>query len=438
MHVLTSLFVFLISISVLFSSQCSSEVSSPDVPDVTPPISTIGINTPPQVTNVEAFIDSETDQFVITYDVEDTEDQELDISIVLIQEDNSEYVIPAEYLTGDTGFPISPGADKRVGVDVASDPELTLQNGSEVIFKVIADDRFVSDLSDVIELVEKDRIRTDIEVMEGVRHHSANATNLNRTRSYIRSNFSEYDVDITNQPFPYSDTEGINIIGTKTGQRDTSAFYIIDGHYDTITTTPGADDNASGTAGMLEAMRVLSQFNFDTGIKFIAFDTEELGLVGSRFYARNKPPREEIRGLINFEMIGYVCRGESECRDFPNADTTIYNISSRFSNVLSDEFIAVGETYVPALGIVSASDDGDPNFRRSDHAPFWDIGVDALFITDGANFRTPHYHRSTDTIDQLDMEFATNIVRTAVGTIAKLAGFNHYGTAQSNPVTINE
>lgn len=73
----------------------------------------------------------------------------------------------------------------------------------------------------------------------------------------------------------------------------------------------------------------------------------------------------------------------------------------------------------------------NPNFRRSDHARFWDAGIPALFINDGANFRNPHYHQPTDRLDTIDLAFMTNIVKTTVATIARLAGLQHSGISLS-------
>jgi len=258
-----------------------------------------------------------------------------------------------------------------------------------------------------------------------VRHHLVDTLFMEATRNYIRQQMQTRQLPVENQNFVHQGDTGVNIIATLQGQSENPDVYLIDGHYDTVITSPGADDNASGTAGMLEAMRVLSQFNSKHSIRFIGFDKEELGLRGSRFYAAQLPNDHNIAGMINFEMIGYTCTGQPECVNFPNADTSIYNIRSAFATTLSDTFNQIGATHVPALKITPVTDDGDPNFRRSDHAPFWDRGVDALFLTDGANFRTPHYHRLTDRLSTMDTEFMTQIVKTAVGTLATLAEVTH-------------
>lgn len=383
------------------------------------------LNRPPTITNLSISKNEAEGRLTFEYDLADEEENPIDISIWIIVNDEDEYEIPLDYLEGDVGYPVSAGDRKSGSWNYTTDSRYSNIRGESLHLRIIADDRFVGGLEDVIGLVKRDRIEGDLKVLEGVRHASANTELLRQSREYIRDHFIEYGLDQHDQNFNHLGTEGVNLIGTIHGDVYPNEYYIIDGHYDTILSTPGADDNASGTAGMLEAMRVLSQFNFERGIKFIGFDLEEIGLRGSRYYARNKEDSELIKGLINFEMIGYTCDADPECSGLSLADTSIYVIRSSFANALSNEFLAIGAEYVPGLNIDSTVDDGDPNFRRSDHAPFWDIGVDALFITDGANFRNPHYHQGSDTFETLDTEFATEIVQVAVGTIAKLAGFNH-------------
>jgi Zn-dependent M28 family amino/carboxypeptidase len=276
----------------------------------------------------------------------------------------------------------------------------------------------------------------DIEFMQGNRHHLTGPAHLEATREYVEQQMTARGLPVERQVFNRLGTPGANIIATLEAPTDNGGYYIIDGHFDTFDGTPGADDNASGTAGMLEAMRVLSQFNSEYSIEFIGFDQEEFGLLGSRYYVDQLSPGDSVLGLINFEMIGYTCTDQPECAGLPLADTAIYNISSESANTMSDTFVAVGATHVPGLKIVSSADDDNPDHYRSDHAPFWTIGVDALMLSDGANFRTPHYHQGSDVIDHLDLEFMTRVVKTAVGTLVTVAGVTHTGAGRSDSVTL--
>lgn len=393
------------------------------------------LNFPPVVSDI---VLGDEDQFIsIQYNLLDPENDLMHIKLTVIGAQNQQYEIPVANLEGHVVYPVISGNHKSIHWNYLQDTGFQLLNIDSFQLKIEADDRHVNNLQEIIDSVSEDRIIADILAIEGIRHYQSYPTGLINTRHYIINEMTEHQIPLIEQTFNHLGSEGVNIIGSLVAESATQEVYIIDGHYDTVSSTPGADDNASGTAGMLEAMRVLSQYNSKKNIKFIAFDKEELGLIGSRYYANNISPNEQIKGLINFEMIGYTCREQPECVNFPNADTSIYNIKSSFAETLSQTFIKIGSTHVPGLKITTVTDDGDSNFRRSDHAPFWDLGVDALFLTDGANFRTPHYHQVTDRLATLDTEFMTQVVKTAVGTIATLAAISHTGQAVSDTLELS-
>lgn len=94
----------------------------------------------------------------------------------------------------------------------------------------------------------------------------------------------------------YGVESGQNILGRKAGLKEENTTYLIDAHYDGVATAPAADDNGSGVAGILEAVRILSKYNFEHSLRFIGFDFEELGLVGSQRYVQNGiKPYDSIR-----------------------------------------------------------------------------------------------------------------------------------------------
>ncbi len=399
-------------------------------------------NYPPQVeiNQVTTSVDRVRVDFSLSDEELDLLDVKLEASGQNGQGDTISYPIPAAYLVGHAGYPVLPGTDKLVYWDYHNDLGFQALGLNQVQLTVTADDRYASTIQEIVDLASEARLINDIQNLQGVRHHQASPAGLTQARNYIREHMQQARLEVVAENFTHQGSTGINLIAKQTGHIFADQVYIVDGHYDTVANTPGADDNASGTAGMLEVMRVLSQFNAAHSLKFIAFDKEELGLVGSRYHVNNRDPAETIRGLINFEMIGYTCSNQPECLSFPNADTSIYNIKSNFANTLSDTFNEIGASHVPELKITPVTDDGDFNFRRSDHAPFWDIGVDALFLSDGANFRTPHYHQTSDLLPTLDTAFMTQVVKTTIGTLAQLAEITHSGAAISQPfeLTLNQ
>ena len=209
-----------------------------------------------------------------------------------------------------------------------------------------------------------------------------------------------------------------NISAIKSGNVYPNKYYILCAHYDSFSWTdgfikaPGADDNASGTAAVLEAARVLKDFNFPYSIHFIFFAGEEQGLVGSHAYATNAATRnKEILGVINLDMIGYDGN-----HDQVNG---IHMGNGQSSKVLGD---AIKHTLIrwelPLKPIFYTNESSG----ASDHRPFWENGYPAVFLTqDLRNDINPQYHSVDDKIDFINQSYLHANARLATGTIASLA-----------------
>jgi hypothetical protein len=230
-----------------------------------------------------------------------------------------------------------------------------------------------------------------------------------------------------------------NIIVEIPGTSRPAEVIIIGAHFDAVAGSPGADDNASGTAALLEMARVLRGHPAERTIRLIFFNLEEIGLRGAQEYARSLMPaindeREELIGMISLEMLGYFS-------DEPGSQKSpIPPIEGVFDPPTVGDFIGIAtiqafsdfaraiergmnET-VPELKVVVAdfAPVPPPDFLRSDHGPFMLLGWPALMLTDTSNFRNPHYHRPTDTIDTLDIPRYIQVVRAITGAVYALAG----------------
>lgn len=218
---------------------------------------------------------------------------------------------------------------------------------------------------------------------------------------------------------------------------------MIDGHYDTVEDSPGADDNGSAIVGLLECLEILQDVQFKESINFIAFDFEELGLVGSKGYVNSGiRDYEEIDGVFNFEMIGYYSdepnsqmlpfgfeilfpevAQEVENEEFRGNFLT--NVGNEASADLIERLEIAAENYVPNLRVLSLAvpENGGitPDLRRSDHASFWDGGYQALMLTDGANFRNQNYHTPNDTWETLNYTFMSQVVQATLGALVESA-----------------
>jgi Zn-dependent M28 family amino/carboxypeptidase len=189
---------------------------------------------------------------------------------------------------------------------------------------------------------------------------------------------------------------------------------IIGAHYDSVPGSPGADDNASGVAVLLEIARTCALAIRHRPLWFVAFDLEEYGLVGSTAYADLlAAEKQPIRLMISLEMLGYYST-EPDSQIYPPGLKYFYpntgdflaligNLPTlpdlwRFSKYLKQQGVPCQGLPVDWRGKLVA------DVRRSDHAPFWDNGYRAMMVTDTANLRNPHYHRPSDRIETLNLE----------------------------------
>jgi hypothetical protein len=204
-----------------------------------------------------------------------------------------------------------------------------------------------------------------------------------------------------------------NVIAVKPGVATPGRVYIIGGHYDSVTNVtaaPGADDNASGTAGVLEAARVLAPYSFESTIYFVGWSGEEQGLVGSEAWCAWAVQQGlDIRGYINLDMEGYL--------SLPRDLDILSNSSSQWLRDLVFELVPL---YVPTLPLI----DGFLTAGSSDHASFWGHGYAALFFFEDSDNYSPYIHTVNDVVGTSlnSFDFMKANVQAAVATMATLAG----------------
>lgn len=289
------------------------------------------VNQPPEVSNVRVVVDEQANRVIITYDVADAEQDSLQVALTISADSGETFLFPVDSATGDVGFPVFSGTDRQVIWQY--DPELITLSAAPDGFlaQIIADDRYEIAIEDLVDQVDSTRIKAELQTFERVRHYDAGFEAIEATKEYIDSVFVTHGLQASRQPFTFSGWNAANIIGRLPGLTEEAGVYIVDAHFDTISSSPGVDDNASGTVGMLEAMRVLSRYRFQKSIKFIGFDLEEVGLRGSERYVQDGiPAYEQTEGVINFEMIGYTCL-QAGCDAFASIGNYINNIFGLFS-----------------------------------------------------------------------------------------------------------
>lgn len=245
------------------------------------------------------------------------------------------------------------------------------------------------------------------------------------TRDYLAQELKKAGWSPQIQPFE----SGVNLWAERPGTDPTAGAILVGAHYDTVERSPGADDNASGVAAVLEVARLLGQRDTTRTLRVAFFDQEEQGLFGSLAFTAEPSHVEDLKGAIILEMIGYACH-KSGCQHYPAGLPT---------GALSDrgDFVAVigDQEHMPLLQAFRHTDSHLPDVAtlpvplkgmltpallRSDHAPFWYKDVGAVMVTDTANFRTPYYHQPSDLPEEIDQKFFAGVTQLVVNVVTNL------------------
>ena len=202
---------------------------------------------------------------------------------------------------------------------------------------------------------------------------------------------------------------------------------LIGAHYDTVPGSPGADDNGTGLAVLLELAKYFHQELAEFPLRFVAFDLEEYGLLGSQSYAQFlKQTRQPLRLMLSLEMLGYATN-EPNSQQYPPGLKYFYPSIGNFIALISN-LKTTGDARKMSRQIRQANIPCEwltvPfngwmvwDTRRSDHSPFWDVGYRAMMVTDTANLRNPYYHRPSDKIETLNLDFLAGVCNGLIQAI---------------------
>ncbi len=223
-------------------------------------------------------------------------------------------------------------------------------------------------------------------------------------REFLRHEFERHGFEVSLHEY----RTGVNLVAERKGR--SGKFLIVSAHYDSMN-NPGADDDGSGTVAMLATAKLLADKVLEHGVRFVAFDEEELGLIGSRAYvdrliASGDKPR--ILGDVQLEMLGYNGRKDGKFH--------VVSCNRKDSEFLADAVVEAVRGLENGLKITEACTD------RSDHAPFWKAGIPAIVISQ--NFfggdSNPCYHRTCDQIDRMHLDYFTKMAETAANAVLLL------------------
>jgi len=267
--------------------------------------------------------------------------------------------------------------------------------------------------------VDPQQLRCNLQAIVGERSPFSGQRHLAEVESFIEKELASYGLAVESDTFSYRGKNFRNIVGRLSAQRGASLI-ILGAHFDSVEGTPGADDNASGLAVLLEAARLLSRARLRSELLFCAFNLEELNMIGSTYFAKKlKAAEVKVEAMISLEMIGYTDPRPGSQKYpiglswlYPERGDFIGVIGNWYSSSLLRRFTRQMRQ-VPGLPVETLSVPGNgglvPAVRLSDHSPFWDLGYPALMVTDTSFFRNPHYHGPRDTLDTLNLDFMAKV-----------------------------
>ncbi|HZI22105.1 MAG TPA: M28 family peptidase [Gemmatimonadales bacterium] len=285
-----------------------------------------------------------------------------------------------------------------------------------------------------------ERLRRHVTALEGVRHPRATPERHRAARDYIARELGASGLEAQLVPFTFGGRTYHNVVAALPGREARRPPLLVGAHFDSTAHTPGADDNASGVAALLECARLVSAHSREAGgVEFVGLDLEELQTVtgryrvGSQALARAKRARgERLTGALILEMVGYrdPMPGAQTVPPFigidvPRTGDFLAAVGDTRSRALLEGFVAGAREAAPDLPVVAYRTRLRgwllPLTRLSDNASFWDAGYASLMLTDTAFLRNPHYHRDSDTSATLDYDFMALVTTATAGAVARLA-----------------
>ena len=283
------------------------------------------------------------------------------------------------------------------------------------------------------------RLAVDI----GERNVGNRPQQLSQAADYIEAQFKAAGCGVKRQEYEVSGATCYNLAAEIAGKTRPGEIVVVGAHYDTVVGTPGANDNTSGDAGTIALARRFSGRTSDRTLRFLAFVNEEppyfqTEKMGSRVYARQcRQDHDNIVAMLSLETLGWY-DDKPGSQNYPPPFGLLYPSTGNFigfiGNIRSRDLVrqAIGTfrrwEHFPSEG--AALPEAIPGVGFSDQWSFWQEGYPAIMVTDTALFRYPHYHHPGDTIDKVDFDRMSRVVRGLEEVVAELA-LTHQGAEPS-------
>ena len=283
---------------------------------------------------------------------------------------------------------------------------------------------------------DRARLEADVRALAVVRHRVAAPAALREAENHVALGLGAAGLRVERQLFEWRGATFHNVLATRDGSDPARPWVIVGAHFDSRPESPGADDNASGVAAMLEVARLLQWSAPAATVQFVGWNLEELQALpthyalGSHAHARAfRAADRSLAGALNLEMLGYTSARQSLpagvrlVKRVPKEGNFLAAIGDAGSGDLLTAFERAAAPHVDVVGLsIPLRGWLLPDVRRSDNARFWDQGYPSLLVTDTADLRNPHYHRASDVPETLDWDFlvrSTAAVGAAVCALAR-------------------
>ncbi len=260
---------------------------------------------------------------------------------------------------------------------------------------------------------------------------------LEKTVQYISGEFTAFGYQVSHQSFKFAGNTYQNVIAELKGRTSPEKVLVVGAHYDTVRTTPGADDNASGVAGLLRLAKLLAGRPQDKTVRFVAFALEEppsyrTKNMGSYHYAASlKKGREQVEGMVCLEMIGFFSDRPGSQHypipfmnlKFPKTGNYIALVGNRKSRAFTLKIAGSFRktTDLPLITLNAPAIVVGIDF--SDHWSFGKFGYPAFMVTDTAFYRNPNYHSPSDLPDTLDYNRMAKVVEGLTAAVEEWGRF---------------
>ena len=258
---------------------------------------------------------------------------------------------------------------------------------------------------------------------------------LTAAASFVETQLAEANYEVSRQTYQVDGRDCWNLIAELKGSKQPGEIVLVGAHYDSYDVTPGADDNASGTAALLALARRFANSRPERSLRFVAFTNEEpphfqRATMGSLVYARSCRQRnEKLVCVLSLETMGYYSDAE-DSQEYPPPLNLIYPSQGNFIGVIGNvvsrpmvhQVVASLRKHVELPSEGGAVPGVIEGVGWSDHWSFWQEGYQAVMITDTALFRNPNYHQPTDTPDTLNYDHLARVVLGLEGVLRDIAG----------------